>query len=289
MDELLEVKQGLRSGEEVPSRRKTDYLTSSQIDYVKGLAAEHFSNTEPSEDASAEGSFEYESFWRVLSHEHSRMLEEFSDFSDSSDLPKVIMPTAIRHTTEKLSAEQEVLELKEKLYNDPVSGVLSKEFYQDEFGEIVQSLIDDNRDFVYFYLDGNKFKAINDTHGHEAGDAAIRAIGNRLKNSTRSSDYVVNRGGDEFVVLVLDVTPEEGLEIARRINKNDEDGQIEFDTLNDTRETVSVSVGVATSRSAETFSQIDRNAETAMYVGKNSKSEVTVFQPEMKMPEKVGR
>jgi diguanylate cyclase (GGDEF)-like protein len=61
------------------------------------------------------------------------------------------------------------------------------------------------RDFALLYIDLDGFKAINDTHGHAAGDDVLRTVSQRLKQFTRPGDTVARLGGDEFVMLCLDV------------------------------------------------------------------------------------
>jgi diguanylate cyclase (GGDEF)-like protein len=67
---------------------------------------------------------------------------------------------------------------------------------------------------VFVDLDG--FKRVNDQHGHDAGDVALRKVASRLKSETRSSDLVARFGGDEFVMLLNDVTPEATAQLVER-------------------------------------------------------------------------
>lgn len=79
---------------------------------------------------------------------------------------------------------------------------------------------------VYVDLDG--FKLLNDTYGHEAGDIALRAVSDCLKRSVRPADIVARIGGDEFVLLVADVTADELAEMSERVRCRLGDLRLEF-------------------------------------------------------------
>jgi diguanylate cyclase (GGDEF)-like protein len=68
-----------------------------------------------------------------------------------------------------------------------------------------------------FCVDLDNFKSVNDRLGHAAGDAVLIAVAGRLRASVREADVVCRVGGDEFVVLLPDITNSEATDIARRI------------------------------------------------------------------------
>ncbi|MFH7495456.1 GGDEF domain-containing protein, partial [Pseudomonas syringae pv. tagetis] len=72
------------------------------------------------------------------------------------------------------------------------------------------------------------FKQINDLHGHETGDAVLRRVAEIISSSVRNSDKAARWGGEEFLVLKSDTTPEDALRVAERISKRiaEEAGQI---------------------------------------------------------------
>lgn len=71
---------------------------------------------------------------------------------------------------------------------------------------------------IVAYLDLDNFKAVNDTHGHSAGDAVLAAIGSILQKSVRSTDLVGRVGGDEFAALLPETSGNDAAELFRRIH-----------------------------------------------------------------------
>lgn len=67
------------------------------------------------------------------------------------------------------------------------------------------------------YLDLDAFKYVNDTHGHTAGDELLVAVGKTLKANVRASDVVARTGGDEFVIILHDASPEDGMKKANQL------------------------------------------------------------------------
>jgi len=96
------------------------------------------------------------------------------------------------------------LELRHQAFHDPLTGLANRALFTDRLHHGLQLHRRDLRPLGLIYLDLDGFKAINDTHGHEAGDAVLRAAAERLRAITRPGDTVARLGGDEFAVLVED-------------------------------------------------------------------------------------
>ncbi|MEO9150425.1 MAG: GGDEF domain-containing protein [Burkholderiaceae bacterium] len=91
---------------------------------------------------------------------------------------------------------------------DPLTGLPNRAFFIVRLAEALMRSSKAGKVSV-FYLDLDRFKAINDLHGHGTGDAALRIVAARLTAAVRADDLVCRIGGDEFVCLLLGVPDDE--------------------------------------------------------------------------------
>ena len=104
--------------------------------------------------------------------------------------------------TEQVRAQRQ---LKYLAFYDPLTGLPNRALFYDRLGQALARGERSRERFALLMLDLDGFKAVNDTHGHETGDALLAAVGRRLRHCVRDSDTVARMGGDEFVVLLADL------------------------------------------------------------------------------------
>lgn len=116
-------------------------------------------------------------------------------------------------------------------------------------------------------VDLDHFKVINDTHGHLAGDAVLRAVGEFLKKSVRKSDVVARYGGEEFALLLPETPPEGALQLVERLREQLAAMAIEHNSVT---LSVTMSAGVASFPGDVTVSGLDliARADSALYRAK---------------------
>jgi len=116
---------------------------------------------------------------------------------------------------------QESHEKLERLaYFDGLSGLANRRMFNDELRSHFAHLARHGRPFTLLLIDLDKFKQINDTMGHDAGDAVLVAVAARLEQAVRETDRVARLGGDEFAILLPDLVDVEGLAVVcARINE----------------------------------------------------------------------
>jgi diguanylate cyclase (GGDEF)-like protein len=150
--------------------------------------------------------------------------------------------------------------------HDALTGLPNRALLLERLRHALTRSLRADKTIALLFLDLDRFKAINDTWGHEAGDHVLRTIAARIDESLRPFDTVARLGGDEFVVLCEDVDGEDAaLEIARRLRAS---LARPIDVLGD-YVSVSASVGVALPDGlSEDAEELLHAADTAMYRAK---------------------
>lgn len=84
---------------------------------------------------------------------------------------------------------------------DPLTGLSNRRHFEVELKSWIMGLQKGGPEFAVFYIDLDRFKSVNDTLGHEAGDRLLISVANMLRRLTKETDLIARLGGDEFVVL----------------------------------------------------------------------------------------
>lgn len=158
-------------------------------------------------------------------------------------------------------------ELWRMAHHDPLTGVFNRRALEDDWRQTVVSRAAAALPVSLSLFDCDHFKAINDTYGHQVGDAVIQAIARCLKSSLRGNDRLYRLGGDEFGTVLWNTPAEEAARLAQRCLETV--GQHDF-TAYGVKEPVRLSVGIAEARSLEedTRETLQRHADLAMYEAK---------------------
>ncbi|WP_405060152.1 GGDEF domain-containing protein [Kribbella sp. NBC_01505] len=102
---------------------------------------------------------------------------------------------------------------------DVLTGVVNNVFWHEIATKELERAQNNNTPLGVLYMDLDHFKAINDTHGHLAGDQVLKAIAAELKHEVRSDDLVGRLGGEEFAILLPGTTAEDTAQTAERIRR----------------------------------------------------------------------
>ena len=107
----------------------------------------------------------------------------------------------IRHVRGIVRSNELIME--RMAHHDPLTGLPHRQLFNDRFGQALRQAERDKTTLALMYVDLDRFKPVNDTYGHEAGDQLLIHVSTGLLAAVRRSDTVARMGGDEFVILLL--------------------------------------------------------------------------------------
>jgi diguanylate cyclase (GGDEF)-like protein/PAS domain S-box-containing protein len=165
-------------------------------------------------------------------------------------------------------------------FHDQITGLPNRTLFRDRLSQAIAQSRRKNSQLAVLFLDLDRFKLVNDTHGHVQGDLLLQQVAVRLRRCLRGSDTLSRLGGDEFTILVPDLHgPADAEAKAQRIL---EELRRPF-RVEDEELTVSASIGVAIYPGhGATEDELVRNADLAMYqVKRRGKDGAAFFAPEM--------
>ncbi len=194
--------------------------------------------------------------------------------SDATGGPQRWQGIVIDLSEHKALAEQ----LEHQAFHDPLTGLPNRALFAERLEHAILRTQRHDSSVAILFLDLDNFKVVNDSLGHDAGDALLVAVAHRLTHVVRAGDTVARLGGDEFTVLMEDLQdPAEAVAVAHRIVRA---FSAPFDVAG--REVyTAASIGIAISeRGRKRSPDLLREADVAMYQAKRAgKGAVRVFDP----------
>ena len=175
---------------------------------------------------------------------------------------------ALRERTAQLKELTDELAKTEKkarhmAFHDPLTGLANRALFNDRMKMAISSAARRESLMALILIDIDKFKEINDTHGHDVGDKLIVLIAERVETSIRSTDTAARIGGDEFAIVQTDISAPEGAAILAKKLLEVISEPVE---INDVPIVPSASIGVSIHpNDASTAQEIFINADAALY------------------------
>ncbi|EKD71995.1 MAG: hypothetical protein ACD_46C00039G0011 [uncultured bacterium] len=191
---------------------------------------------------------------------------------------------SFRDITQRAKLEQE---LKYQATHDNLTGLPNRILLEDRIKKAILAANENNKFFAILFFDLDRFKLINDSLSHAAGDNLLRVVANQLRTITRPGDTLARMGGDEFVMLVTDIHKTDviidiALKGLKVINQ-----PINIDEHNLTIET-SIGISIYPMHGKNT-NELLRNADAAMYLAKECGANQFQFYTENMNEENIRR
>ncbi len=153
----------------------------------------------------------------------------------------------------------------EHAFHDPLTGLPNRALFHDRFGHALDLGVRRGTPTGLLFLDLDRFKRVNDTLGHAAGDELLRSVGTVLSEACRTCDSVARLGGDEFALVLEDTDADAAATVASRLLSS------LADVVNPAGEPEGpgVSIGIAYSTAdCSSMDELMRRADIAMYAAK---------------------
>jgi len=166
----------------------------------------------------------------------------------------------------RISADSERLSKYKVLSTtDPLTGALNRNGFAEEMSQNAP----DGRlsaNTALILIDIDNFKRINDTHGHDAGDALLREVASIIRLNVLGSDKLIRWGGEEFILFCKDTNERQAMLVAEKVREVVEQLKVLF---NSTIIPVTISLGVGVAKEKENFDELFHRTDQAMYEAKN--------------------
>ena len=170
--------------------------------------------------------------------------------------------------------------LRDSSLRDGATGLYNRRFMEEFIDKSAEQAIRSHVSYSILMIDIDYFKMVNDTYGHDAGDIVIKSLAEILQSSVRKADLPIRYGGEEFLILLHNTTPQGALEIAEKIRTNFSEKKYQFGS-----ETVqkTLSIGISHFPSdADSIWKVIKFADLSLYEAKHTgRNRVIEFQTEM--------
>ncbi|MQW86074.1 PleD family two-component system response regulator [Sinorhizobium saheli] len=172
-----------------------------------------------------------------------------------------------KHCNDRLRASvQQTIEL---AITDDLTGLHNRRYLDGHLKLLMDRAAARGRPLSICITDIDRFKRVNDTLGHDAGDEVLREFANRIRATVRGADLACRYGGEEFVIVMPDTTPEMAAIVAERLRLMVESRGFEIPRA-DTVLSVTASLGIASLRpEGDTAEALLKRADVALYEAKN--------------------
>ncbi len=173
-----------------------------------------------------------------------------------------------KHCNDRLRAS--VKQTIELAVTDGLTGLHNRRYLDNHLKLLIDRAVARGRPLSICITDIDRFKSVNDTYGHDAGDEVLRDFAHRVRSTVRGADLACRFGGEEFVVVMPDTPADAAAAIAERLRTMVEDRPFALPN-SDTKLSITASLGLATlNLSGDTPEALLKRADTALYQAKNN-------------------
>lgn len=167
----------------------------------------------------------------------------------------------------KKKVERRAGELETLAFCDALTGVTNRRYLELKVKQAIQEVGEFSRSIGLLMIDVDDFKDVNDTYGHDIGDLALKAVSNTLTHNLRPGDTVGRWGGEEFLIIALDVDPTSLMALAERCRMLVAESAV---PVGKTRIRVTISIGATLIHETDSGESALKRSDQLLYRSKTS-------------------
>lgn len=183
-------------------------------------------------------------------HHHKELVERLSNMESQAD-----------------KLRQCIEEEKNKAYNDALTSIPNRMAFDERFSYEYQRWQRYNNKLTLCLVDLDKFKTVNDTYGHKAGDIVLRTVAEKCVSKVRKSDFFCRYGGEEFAIILPESNLSAAITVAETLRESIERCTFQY---GDKNVPITISCGLAEFKGKDNLDTVFKRADKALYKAKDS-------------------
>jgi diguanylate cyclase (GGDEF)-like protein len=201
----------------------------------------------------------------------------FRDITDRKQVEKDLLHANDRLHTQLVEIGLLQSQLRDQAIRDPLTNLFNRRYLEETLERELSRAEREEYPLCIIMMDIDHFKSVNDTYGHEAGDIVLRTLADTITVQSRHGDFACRYGGEEFVLVMPNISIETATERAMELHQTIEELNIPYGRFN---LSVTISMGIAWyPEHGDTKEDILRASDKAMYVAKHAgRNSVSVYR-----------
>ncbi len=199
------------------------------------------------------------------------MIDKLVTATKNMEQHSKVLETRLQESTEEVSTLRDNMEaIRTESLTDQLTGLANRRAFDETLHDAKEETLKEGTPLCLLMGDIDKFKAFNDTWGHQTGDQVLKLVAHCFKEAVKGRDTPARYGGEEFAVILPDTDLDGALAVAEEIRRMVESKKVVKRSTGETLGTITLSLGAAIFRSQEELTDLIERADTCLYAAKNA-------------------